>query len=223
MQRVSQQILNDLKEFDTATIFNAMVRHGGLPNLEYTSHEIRCLLPELGRVVGYAVTGEVTTNDADSDAVDWMDYYEYLDQSAGPLITVLKDVDSDPGRGACFGDGMATVHKRLGVVGVIVGGTARDLAGIREVGIPVFGWGAVPGHGVFNMTRFNTPVTIGQLRIRPGDLIVADADGCVRVPNESAEEILRLAGEVRKDEADVMAFYRSPEFSLAEMRRRRKG
>lgn len=41
--------------------------------------------------------------------------------------------------------------------------------------------------------------------------------------NESAEEILRLAGEVRKDEADIMAFYRSSDFTIEEMRRRRSG
>ena len=220
MNRVSQETIDGLRAFDSATIFNALVRHGGLPNEEYTDHTIRCLLPELGTVVGYAVTAEVTTNDPDSPALPWADYYAVLEATPGPLVVVLRDVDARPGRGASFGDGMATLHRRLGVVGAIVEGTVRDLVGIRRVGLPIWAWGTVPGHGVFNLTRINTPVTVGQLRIRPGDLILADSDGCVRIPNGEAETILRLAQEVRAMEADIFAFYLSPEFSVAAMRAR---
>ncbi|MEZ4865723.1 MAG: RraA family protein [Caldilineaceae bacterium] len=217
---VEPAILAGLREFDSATIFNAMVQKFGLPNEEYTDHSIRCLLPELGNVIGYAATAEVTTNDADSPALPWIDYYDYLDQMAGPIVAVLKDVDARPGRGASFGDGMATVHRRLNVVGAIVDGTVRDLAGIRKVGLPIWAWGTVPGHGAFHVTRFNTPITVGQVRVRPGDLIFADSDGCVRIPIEHAADILRLAGEVRRNEAEIFAFYNSPDFSVAKMRER---
>lgn len=221
MNRVSQSILEGLRQFDSATVFNAMVRKLGLPNEEYTDHTIRCLLPEFGCVVGYAITAEVTTNDPDSSGLAWADYYAQIEANAGPLIAVMKDVDSRPGRGASFGDGMATLHKRLGVVGAIVDGSVRDLAGIGKVGLPIWAWGTVPGHGVFNVTRINTPITVGQLRIRPGDLILADSDGCVRIPHEHAEEILRLAEEVRAREADLFAFYRSSDFTVQKMRERR--
>lgn len=222
---IAPAILAGLQEFDSATIFNALVKKFGLPNEEYTDHTIRCLLPELGSVVGYAVTSEVTTNDADSPALEWLDYYAYLEQAshaydAAPLIAVMKDVDARPGRGASFGDGMATVHKRLGVVGGIIDGTVRDLLGIRRVGLPMWAWGTVPGHGVFHVTRFDTPITVGQLRIRPGDLILADSDGCVRIPTEHAADILRLAGEIRHWEADIFDFYKSPDFSVQKMRER---
>lgn len=219
-ERVDPAIIAGLREFDSATIFNALVRKGGLPNEEYTDHTIRCLLPELGPAVGYAVTAEVTTNDADSPALDWMDYYGYVEQQGGPLIAVMKDVDARPGRGASFGDGMATVHARLGVVGAIVDGTVRDLMGIRRVGLPMWAWGTVPGHGVFHVTRIDTPITVGQLRIRPGDLIFADSDGAVRIPTEHAADILRLAAEVRTWEAEIFTFYKSPDFSVQKMRER---
>lgn len=220
MQQVDPEILEGFKTFDSATIFNAMVRKLGLPNEEYTDHSIRCLLPDLGAVIGYAVTAEVTTNDPDTPAISWADYYELIEQTPGPLIAVLKDVDSRPGRGASFGDGMATLHKRLGVVGALVDGTIRDLAGINKVGLPIWAWGTVPGHGVFNLTRFNTPLTVGRLRIRPGDLLFADGDGCVRIPVEHAADILRLADEVRTYERDIFDFYRSPDFTVKKMRER---
>ncbi len=221
MTPVSHELIEQLKTFDSPTVFNALVRKFGLPNEEYTDLTIRCLLPELGTVVGYAVTSEVTTNDPDSSALVWADYYEHLEQAQGPLVAVMKDVDSRPGRGASFGDGMATLHQRLGVVGAIVDGTVRDLAGIQRVGLPMWAWGTVPGHGVFNLTRFNTPVTVGQLRIRPGDLILADGDGCVRIPNRHAAEIVEIATQIRTQEADLFAFYRDPDFSVAKMRQRR--
>ncbi len=221
MLQISQEILDGLKTFDSATIFNALVRKGGLPNEAYTDHTIRALLPDLGPIIGYAVTAEVTTNDPDTPALVWADYYAHLEQLQGPLVAVIKDVDSRAGRGASFGDGMATLHKRLGVVGALVDGTVRDLAGIQMVGLPIWAWGTVPGHGVFNVTRFNTPVTIGQLRVYPGDLLFADGDGCVRIPNQDAADILRIAGEVRAFEASIFDFYRSPDFTVQKLRERR--
>ncbi len=221
MPIVSPEILAGFQQLDSPTIFNALVEKFGLPTEEYTDHTIRALVPELGNVIGYAVTAEVTTNDSDSPALPWIDYYDYLERSSGPLVVAMKDVDSRPGRGASFGDGMATVHKRLGVVGALIDGTIRDVPGIRRVGLPMWAWGAVPGHGQFNLTRFNTPVTVGQLRIRPGDLIFADADGAVRIPPEHAAEILQLAEGIRQREADIFAFYNSPDFSVQKMRERR--
>ncbi len=223
MERAKPETLEALKEFDSPTVFNALVEIVGLPNEDYTGHEIRYLLPEFGVVVGYAVTSEVTTNDADSAALPWDDYYEYVEATKGPLVVVMKDVDSRPGRGASFGDGMATLHQRLGVVGAVVDGTVRDLAGIRRVGMPMFAWGQVPGHGVFQVTRFNTPVTVGQVRVRPGDLIFGDGDGCVRLPVEHADEILKIAGQIRQREADIFETYKQPDFTVAKKKQMKKG
>lgn len=221
MTAVDPQILEGFKRLDSATIFNALVLKSGLPNEEYMTHTIRCLLPEFGNVIGYAVTSEVTTNDPDSPALDWMDYYAYVEATPGPLVAVMKDVDSRPGRGASFGDGMATLHQRLGVVGALVDGTIRDLEGIRKVGLPMWAWGMVPGHGVFNVTSFNKPVTVGDVRVHPGDLIFADSDGCVRIPNQDAAEILQLAEGVRSREAAIFALYRAPDFTVAKLREAR--
>jgi regulator of RNase E activity RraA len=211
---LSQEILEGFNAFDSATIFNAVVKKLGLPNEDYTDHRIRCLLPDTGPVVGYAVTAEVTTNDADSVAAPWEDYYEALHRTEGPVVAVLRDVDSRPGRGASFGDGMARLHKKLGTVGVLVEGTVRDLAGIGEVGLPVWAWGTVPGHGVFCVTRVGGPVTVGSMRVRGGDLIFADGDGAVRIQEEHAEEVLQLAAEVRAFEAEVFAQYEAEDFTF---------
>ena len=54
-------------------------------NADYTDHRICCLLPELGPIIGYAVTAEVTTNDADSVALPWEDYYGQIDAIDGRM------------------------------------------------------------------------------------------------------------------------------------------
>jgi regulator of RNase E activity RraA len=222
MSQVNAEVLEAFKEFDSPTIFNAVVLKLGLPNEDYTDHRIHCLLPELGPIIGYAVTAEVTTNDPDSVAVPWEEYYERIHAAEGPVVAVMKDVDSRPGRGASFGDGMARLHMRLGAVGAIIDGAVRDLEGIRRVGLPIFAWGTVPGHGVFNLTRVDAPVTVGQVRVRPGDLIFGDGDGCVRIPLEHAEEVLTLADEVRTKEAEIFEFYDAPDFSFEKWRASRE-
>ena len=220
MQRLPDHVFAGLAAHDTPTVFNAMVTRFGLPNEEYTDHTIRCLLPELGSVIGYAATVEVTTNDPDSPAASWRDHYRHLEEAAGPHVVVMRDVDSRPGRGASFGDVMAVMHKRLGVAGVVVDGTIRDLDGIRDVGLPMFAWGVVPGHGVFCPVRLGAPITVGQLRIRPGDLVMADSNGCLRVPVDRAEETLAAVQSVIDLEDGKRRFAESAEFTAAEASRR---
>ena len=220
MQRLPDHVFAGLAAHDTPTVFNAMVTRFGLPNEEYTDHTIRCLLPELGSVIGYAATVEVTTNDPDSPAASWRDHYRHLEEAAGPHVVVMRDVDSRPGRGASFGDVMAVMHKRLGVAGVVVDGAIRDLDGIRDVGLPMFAWGVVPGHGVFCPVRLGAPITVGQLRIRPGDLVMADSNGCLRVPVDRAEETLAAVQSVIDLEDGKRRFAESAEFTAAEAARR---
>lgn len=215
MKRLPDHLFAGLAAHDTPTVFNAMVKRFGLPNEEYTDHTIRCLLPELGSVIGYAATVEVTTNDPDPPEASWRDHYTYLQDYPGPHIVVMRDVDSRPGRGASFGDTMAAMHRRVGVAGVIVDGTIRDLDGIRDVGLPMFAWGVVPGHGLFRPVRISTPITAGQLRIRTGDLIMADSNGCLRVPLDQAEETLATVQSVIDDENQARNFAASDDFSVS--------
>jgi len=231
LEYASKEVLEELKEFDTATLFNAVIESmgatqggkeledkGGMPQ-NYTGPGIRCLLPELGRAVGYAITAEVTTNDPDSEAIPWDEYYDLMEQTPVPMVAVMKDVDSRSGRGASFGDGMATRHKAYGVTGAIVDGSVRDLMGIKDVGLPMWGRGLVPGHGVFSLIRVNTSVTVAELRIHPNELLIADTDGCVKVPaGHDAAAVLEKAKEIRETEAEIQAFMRKPGLTQAKLK-----
>lgn len=184
--------------------------------INYTGPEIKSLLPQFGAVAGKIVTAEVTTNDPDSDGLSWDNYYDLIDQETQPVISIIKDIDTKSGRGASFGDGMAAVHKALGVVGVVIDGTVRDIEGIRQVGLPIWGKGLVPGHGAFKLIRINSQITVGQLLVNPSEILIADSDGCTKIPkNHSVKDILKNASNITKKEATLHELLKEPGFTSA--------
>ena len=115
----------------------------------------------------------------------------------------VVDIEKNKGRGAVMGDGMALKHKALGAVGVINGGSIRDLPGIAAAEMPVWATGRVPGHGPFNLIETQTDVEVGDLVIKPGDLIIGDSDGITRIPMDLAELTLKKCKEVREFETKI--------------------
>ena len=218
MQRASKNQLDQIRVFDSPTIFNAIVdvsnTSGGGQPVCYTEQTLKNLTPDLGCVVGYAVTSEVTTNDEDSAAIPWDDYYKVLDQTDDPIMAVMRDVDTRPGRGANFGDNMAAAHVGLGVVGALVEGTVRDLPGIQAAGLAIWAHGTVPGHGVFNLTSVNRPVVIAGLIIHPGDLLIADLNGCTKIAGDiSLDKLIETSYEIRDREKRFQEMCLQPGFN----------
>lgn len=213
MSHVDDSVLKKLAGFDSATIYNAVEKVQGVSNEDYTGPEIQYLTPEFGVVVGYAVTAEVTPLNETESNLSWLDYYDLLNETPGPMIAVMKDVDVRPKRGALFGDGMARIHKQLGVVGAVIEGAIRDLAGIREAGLPIWGIGMVSGHGPFNVRAIARPLVVGQMLIQTGDLILADGDGVVKIPLDIVEDTLKMANEIRSKERSFFDMVASPDFT----------
>lgn len=224
---VTKEIIDGLQAFGAATIFNAIVEAmggtqggtefehaGGQPKC-FTGPSLRCFLPVVGSVVGYAVTLEITPNGDGKNAIDQTEFYRVLESTRGPIISVIKDVDYIPGRGAVLGDGDAVMRKALGVKGIVVDGSIRDLVGIKRVGIPVWATGSVPGHGVFSHVNYNTIVNVAGLTIKPGDLLVADEDGCTKIPCEVDPAIvLEKSRVIEAREKELHNYVESSEFDL---------
>jgi len=216
MKTVDRAVLNTLGEYDSATVQNAAILvRGYVPaDEDYSGPELRCFLPEFGTLVGYAVTAEATPLHEHPAAGDWDEYYDTIAYANAPVMGVIVDADSPPGRGAIMGDGMAYRHVALGAVGVVTGGSVRDVAGIRSARCGLWGTGQVPGHGPFNMLRCNVPVWAGGLRINPGDIIVGDADGITRVPVEIASDVATMCREVRLKESEMHRYFSAPGFTV---------
>jgi regulator of RNase E activity RraA len=141
-----------LHRIDTVTISTAMGMFVKRLEESCAEHRLRFMLSEFGSFISHAVMVEVTTNDSDSPALSFMENYRHMDSLKRPAVAVFKDVDSQPGRGASFGEGTSVLHRKSGAVEMIVDGAVRDPEGLRERRFPVMAWGAVPGHDRFTPT-----------------------------------------------------------------------
>ena len=100
-------------------------------------------------------------------------------------------------RYALWGELMSTRAMKLGAVGVVLDGYARDTAGIVQLGFPTFCFGGYaqdqgPRGKVID---FRTPLELGGVRVEPGDVVFGDRDGVCVIPRQAEEEVFRRALE----------------------------
>ena len=107
---------------------------------------------------------------------------------------------------AVVGDLICGMFKNAGVVGVITDGAVRDVAGLSEVGMPIFARGLTANSPQKNGPgAIGSEVTIGGAIIRSGDLVVGDRDGIVVLPQEKIPTALEGIKAVREKESKIEA------------------
>jgi 4-hydroxy-4-methyl-2-oxoglutarate aldolase len=95
---------------------------------------------------------------------------------------------------AYFGERAAAEAVRRKLAGVVVDGYLRDLEGIAELGLGVFARGSIPVGGTPDGAgEVNVPLRIGAQDITPGDWLIGDLDGLVRVPHGDLPSALAAA------------------------------
>ena len=158
---------------------------------------VRCLTPELGVMAGYAVTAtcDSMTPGQPRRREPFMALWDALAAAPKPAVLVFQDVSPTATHSVHLGDVMATIGARLGAIGLVTDGAVRDLEGIRPLRFHLFGLGVAPSHGTFNVVDVGVPVTVDGVRIAPGDLIHADANGVTTIPLEIADRGLRAVPE----------------------------
>jgi regulator of RNase E activity RraA len=89
---------------------------------------------------------------------------------------------------------------------VVVDGLARDVAGLVDVGLPIFARGICPNSGFKNGPgEINTRVSCGGIAIEPGDVIVGDQDGVIAIPRSRAADVAAQLKLVEQREATLDA------------------
>ena len=101
------------------------------------------------------------------------------------------------------GDNQGECAKRQGLAGMVVYGGARDIAGYRTMGMPLYctGSATVDKPSDIQIVGYNVPIEVGGVTVRPGDVIVADEDGVVSIPAEALAatlEKLKIIFEVEE-------------------------
>lgn len=127
---------------------------------------------------------------------------------------------------------MSTRAQKLGAAGVVIDGRFRDLNEHRDMGVGLFARGqSILGSGGFTRAaEVNVPVKyrIEEIEgaedvvVRPGDVIVGDADGVVTVPVEVVEECIALCEERFQIDEKTMDALRNGEEMGAAIQRFRK-
>ncbi|MEC1472451.1 RraA family protein [Bacillus haynesii] len=116
-------------------------------------------------------------------------------RTAKPGDILVIDAKGDEYR-AIAGDFVVGMAKTLEIGGIVVDGVIRDSKGIKELDFPVFCKGTtVAASGKAGVGELNVPISCGGVSVKPGDIIVGDADGVVVVPMELEEATLKKAKE----------------------------
>jgi len=94
----------------------------------------------------------------------------------------------------------------LGCVGAITNGAARELAGIEASGFQVFAGHLAISRAYIHVVESGGPVEVGNLTIRPGDLIHGDRHGIILVPQNlvpGLPAVARVIGEKKQQLIDL--------------------
>jgi len=144
------------------------------------------------KVTGQAITVQLSKGDL-------IDPLRALEMGQ-PGDVIVVDAGGDLQTSVCGGL-MGGLAQNRGIRGMIVDGTGRDTDELEDINWPIWTRAITPRgtHTMFSERKeelsINVPIACGGVVVNPGDFIVADLMGVVVVPQEIAEETVRLAQE----------------------------
>ncbi len=130
---------------------------------------------------------------------------DYIDDVESGNVIVLDN----GGRlyGTVWGNILTTLAHRKGIAGTAIYGVCRDVARAFELRYPIYSCGRFmrTGKDRVEVADVNVPVVLGDVQVRPGDLVVGDDDGVVVVPQGFEERVLELARNITEVEDRILA------------------
>jgi len=121
----------------------------------------------------------------------------------------------EPAPVALVGDLLATQALAQGVAGLLIDGAVRDVEELRALGLPIWArFIRVRGATKTETHALNTAVAVGGTLIRPGDVVVLDADGAVVITDERVLDVLETARAREAKETELRAQFKAGQFSI---------
>lgn len=201
--------LLQLKRWNTPTIYNGWEqitqRDSGAD--AFNIEETRDFMPQMGPMVGYAVTlviepGNKSHRTANPGAGE--EYRRYIASVPGPKIIVVQDLDKPRVLGSAWGEVSANMFRALGCVGTITDGAIRDLDEMTNAGFKALARRLCVGHAHVHPVRWGCEVEVFGRTVRPGDLIHADKHGFLVIPPEDQPRLLDAARFMDANECDTV-------------------
>ena len=224
-----REMLEELREFDTPSITNVVATYPGNPlclglynpwtENWYTDQTIRCMYPDLGRTVGYAVTCVYGLPDPGYSGASFMDVLDAMGASKQPTIFVFqqKFPPEIAKKAGLMGGNMATAVQAAGCVGAISNGPSRDLDEIRPMKFQYMLSGITAGHGGMAVQAVNVPVSVASMDVSPGEIIHMDENGACKFPADKLEAVLTNVKALINQEGDMQGRIRKAK-SVAEIK-----
>jgi 4-hydroxy-4-methyl-2-oxoglutarate aldolase len=186
MESTPHIVVRTIDRADSATVDG--LANAGVATTHEAAGRIGLLGPDIrpiqegARVAGSAVTVLCAAGD------NMMIHAAVEVVTEGDLLVVATATPSTDGM---FGELLATSLRARGCRGLVIDSGVRDVADLREMGFPVWSR-AIHAQGTVKETpgAVNTTIEIDQTRIHPGDVVVADDDGVMVVPRDSADAVL---------------------------------
>ena len=125
---------------------------------------------------------------------------DYIDDVPPGSVIVLDNGGRD--NATVWGDILTEIAHRRGIAGTLIDGVCRDTALCTQLGYPVFSsdhWMRT-GKDRVQVEATGVPVTIGEVRVAPGDLVRGDADGVVVIPRAHEDRVLHTAEQIEAAE-----------------------
>ncbi|MDZ4287502.1 MAG: RraA family protein [Prosthecobacter sp.] len=207
--------LLQLKRWNTPTIYNGweQITKRNPGKDAFSREETRDFMPQMGPMVGYAVTvviepGNPAHREANPKA--GVEYRRYVASIPGPKIVIVQDLDKPHVLGAFWGEVNANAHRALGCIGTITDGAIRDVDEMTNAGFKSLARRLCVGHAFTTPVRWNCEVEVFGTKVSPGDLIHADKHGFLVLPPDEQEGLLEAARFMDANECNtVMPVVRS--------------
>jgi 4-hydroxy-4-methyl-2-oxoglutarate aldolase len=213
--------LDFLKRYSTPTVANAIELFEIRPRNEgFFRPGLHCLLPDAPPIIGYAATCMIASEQERTFGDESRPkYWEYVEQTPGPRIAIVQDIDDTPGIGSFWGEVNASIHLALGCVGTVTNGGIRDMPEMRRLGFQALYTQPCVSHAYVHVARFGCPVRFLGLSVNPGDLIQADEHGALLIPTETLPRLKEAIEEMERRERPVIDYCKSKEFTRDGLRR----
>ena len=188
---MSENVTEDLKGLlvaGTATVSDALDRLG----LKGSAHGI-APLANGPRMAGPAYT------------VRYVPVGDYIDDIAPGSVAVLDNQGRTDA--TVWGDILTEYAASRGIAGTAIWGVCRDVATALRLGYPMFSHGRFMRTGKDRVEVADTqvPVALGDVQVRPGDIVLGDDDGVVVVPRHRLAEVTDLAVTIAEREDAITA------------------
>jgi len=187
--RAPAELVGAFKEIPVANIGDNMNRRACM------SARIRPM--NSSPLLGTAIT--VKTNPGDN-----LMLYAAIDL-AQPGDVIVVDAQGELSN-AITGELMLTWAQTKGLAGIVIDGAVRDAAAIVEMQMPVYAAGVTPNGPFKNGPgEVNATISCGGVVVKPGDIVVGDADGIVVIDPSDAKDVLEKSRATVDKEAGIIA------------------